>query len=40
MITTTALANIPIMSRNYHFLFTVRTYKTYSFNNFQVHNTV
>ena len=40
MIITIALADILITSHNYHFLFVVRTFKIYSFSNFQVCNTV
>lgn len=37
MIITIALANMVIMSHNYHFFFVVRTFKIYSFSNFQVY---
>ena len=40
MITTTALANICIISHNYHFIFVVRTFKIYSLSKFQVCDTV
>ena len=40
MITTIALADIAIMSYNYHFFFVVRTFKIYSLSNFHVYDTV
>lgn len=40
IITGVALTNIFIMSLNYHFFLVVRTFRIYSFSNFQVYNTV
>ena len=39
MITTIVLANVSIISHNYHFFFIARRFKIYSLSNFQVYNT-
>lgn len=40
MLTTTALANRPILSHNYHFLFHVGTTEIWSLRNFEVYSSV